>query len=498
MSHANKATQRNFFRELAKQAQQVLPDSCPVDSGGLGGFPFYYETTKGFQESTWNYINSSANISKDNDVILTGDLFESFYQRYLNNVTYDLSTKDSETLNKALANADDKAVQLIKEYERTFEEITKADMEGAKVRTKIDYIVDYQVRRVWADQSKPFDIGASDVTELEQQLPNMPTSGRKIINVMFQYFQAIRSAAPIVNSQIDALNRLDIVRANAKKPDRLNGGLKVFPLVGQESYRIRYNPDKDPDQIKKELDNKNSKIALKFSASNRTDGTAELKLGSNAFGVIGWGGLLGIATDSTSYTLDQFWSSQKKCDISITITGLSVLHFPPSRYSGGKYWFAADILKEAVANDGKDVSGYEFAGDIPVDQVAGLPMLQALAFGNPPSIQITYYEKSVTARAEELKKANSLTISLFGIPLASASARYQKAEVAMNESEEKFTITINPPARSGNLFNHRALALAAKVGYPFKPARITEARAEEARMDGAPFATTETAKSVYA
>ncbi|WP_433271031.1 hypothetical protein ACQPZF_11385 [Actinosynnema sp. CS-041913] len=494
MAHRDLYTSMDYYRALAEKSRSLteIKDARPVNVGAAGGFPFYYkDKSNWFTELAWTYLNYRPTPSSTvaGEYILGAELAGTKYLAYLRDVQFLLSSKDEEALEQGQIDNQEAGQMLVSDYERAFGEITDEEMQTANARTKIGYILDYQIP-IWADKPH-FKFQTGNVDDLEAALPNRPSESDGILVALCEYINALEKYLPIINMQGAARGRRDQAIKNTHDPSKENGGLKTVAPDGKTTkYRVAYQPSRDPKAIRADLEKAaRSSVAINIKARHYKEGEASLEIDGRAGGIIGWAGLLAFGTSTASYSVDKFAASQVSIDIDITMRGLSWVQAAPALLSedGKTGWFDPGILKEAVKNDGQDITGYHLF-HYPADEVAEFWMQQGLVLGCLPSIKVTYYAGRWNQAGEELRQSADLGVTLFGIPLAIARNRYKKANFERSADGKSFTLTVEPPVGSEvpNLTDHRAHVLGVQVHQPFKPEespKVPDSRRPDATVE---------------
>ncbi|RKT56751.1 hypothetical protein [Saccharothrix australiensis] len=476
MVHRDVVTQMDFFRELAVKARNLteITDPSPVDVGALGGFPYYFKNASNiFTEHAWSYITSTL-APKDasgDEYRMLGTSFGRQYLEYVQDVQFVLSSETRERLNQAEIDNQEAAQRLVADYERIFGEIDDDQLDEAGVETKVGYILDHQIP-TWADNPR-FRLRTGSVDDLETILPNRPSEADGLLVALCEYLNGLEHVLPIINEQLAARARLNLIMQHIKHPSKENGGMQTVGADGKsKKYRIAVKPTREPKAIRADLEKGTSSVSIHVAAEHYRLGEASLRIDGRAAGIIGWSGLLVLGTSSASYTLDKFAAEHTSVEIDVSFKGLSFVQFTPAPLSddGSTGWFDPAVLREAVENDGEDVTGFHLHR-FPARQVANFAVQQGLVLGNLPSIKVRYSTSAWNQTAEEMRQSDDLVVSLFGIPLSSANNHYKKAKFERDTSKNSFTITVepNPASATPSLTDHRAHVLGVQVGRPFAP-----------------------------
>jgi hypothetical protein len=122
-------------------------------------------------------------------------------------------------------------------------------------------------------------------------------------------------------------------------------------------------------------------------------------------------------------------------------------------FQNGSGWFTTEILGEAVANYGLDVTGYrlktsEFVNDFGVG--SAMSRLKTAVISQIPTITITFTQADQSAFASAFKKNSNAELSLFDIfEIGDGTASYQVTNVDTSGEAGEVILTFGPPTPSG-------------------------------------------------
>ena len=129
----------------------------------------------------------------------------------------------------------------------------------------------------------------------------------------------------------------------------------------------------------------------------------------------------------------------------------------------------APIL-DAIKNQGKDVSGYQFAPSPGIDFSNNGPfgLLQGVAIANYPSATIVIKSSSYQSIQTTFQQTVSVGISFLGIPLGSATESTYSHSASSSSTDSTVTIVLNPPPNMVAGTNTSAMGwiLGAQTNYP--------------------------------
>jgi hypothetical protein len=158
---------------------------------------------------------------------------------------------------------------------------------------------------------------------------------------------------------------------------------------------------------------------------------------------------IGVGGD-VNYFSDQIATSSNETTVEMTFPGVNLVTFGPVpfRMSGNSSsWYWIDPVRQAIANTGKDISGFKFAPMPPIDFSADGPFayLQGVVISSYPTITITTKSDNFASMETTFEQSSSVSVSFLGIPLGGASESTYQHSLTTDASSKTITITLSPP-----------------------------------------------------
>ncbi|MGH3874557.1 MAG: hypothetical protein ACRDSR_24140 [Pseudonocardiaceae bacterium] len=465
------AAQQQFYQAIASKAQQALGQQgsvaiSPIQTGGLG-FNYDYlvtnNTGSSMVRSTFSLLDSTVVNGSLPGTVALGDSFSGALGLLLQDMSWTLSTADQNAVSTATGRAASAQTTLLTEYEGIFGPITSAQMQAAKVATPLDYVIDYQVRRVWsgtdATGKPPLNLQAGS-RNLEAELPFMPSSAAALLNPLLAYLNAMGSVWPLLNTRADAEYQRNSIIDNIQGPTTANGGITTWDPSTPNNLplpAVGYTTSPTSDALVDALSAATSTSSLTIDFEARFSHThqvtvhvkteAEVVLPIDDF-------IFGEGSGGSKFNLFSFQGTGNECTISAVFGNPTLVHVTPEAYDQANSvgWYLAGMVSQAVANTGDaSVTGYKFATKPAYDFAAGgdFGRFLALAASQNPTITVTYDQGEYSKFKKSFEEHSSWEVSFLGIPLAKMSQSYYTATSQTKDTRGGFSLVLTPPSQAG-------------------------------------------------
>jgi hypothetical protein len=154
---------------------------------------------------------------------------------------------------------------------------------------------------------------------------------------------------------------------------------------------------------------------------------------------------------SGSYDMSMVSGSSTNCSVSITYAGYSMVPAQPTAWKQATNigFYFADPINQAVANTGRDVTGFKFLNNPPYNLNAlanggNFGLLTNLLISNYPTIEITYSNANYSKFMESWNQKASGNLTLFGfIELGSFSQGAYSSSVTQGSDNSSFKVTFS-------------------------------------------------------
>ncbi|MFF2631132.1 hypothetical protein ACFVUN_35865 [Kitasatospora griseola] len=452
-----------FYDETKKLIAKAVgkPKMKIFEIGDKGEFPYTFLTNNNrFFSETYDFINRDLVSDPGTDYMAFADPLINRYSTYYSQLGWKLSDADDEQMKKVLEKSQEASGTLVVEYERLYGEITVEQLKEAKRVNKHDYIIDVVLRQ-WTG-GKKFKFEEDTLDNLEEYLPEMPDSGKKLLPLISKAMKPYLAVAGLVNSQLAAEDVMGDIRNNINNPKKDKESIAV------EGDKPEADPKRRPGfkitpTIPKTIDDRlkdpgSSKATVTMNFSNFSEGKADLKVGNHAVGAIQLANILTFSGSSGhSYSLEKMNTSSEDCSVSLTYRGLTVVYIEQVKYKSDlrSGWFDLAPLEQALRyGPDHDKTGYILT---PYPDDKGINALEYLVISCFPSLKVSYQSGSASSVLEELKSSDSISVSLFGIPLGAAGYSYNEKNFNSHGEGKGFEISFETPMEvTGNTLDRRA------------------------------------------
>lgn len=451
-----------FYSELQKKAnaavqQQFKSILYPVQYPSQGDFMWNWQnSSQVFNDFTFQYINARISPGDiDNTIKLSsGGGFANAYVELLNAMQYSLSQADQATLTKAQSNASVQAGTIVADYQTTFGTITDSQLQASGFTTKPDYVIGYMLGSVWSGATPPLSYSTmASARNLNTLLPKAPISADQVISDVTVYLNLMQPVNGLQDQLQNGAWTLQQLKNNTMYPSKSNGGMQTFdPNTGavNSQYDTGWNVPYSVSSINNDLQNIGRTISIGMTTSQSSSDQIEVHVeGQAGFKVGSW---LTFSTQASgSYDMSNVSGSSTNCSVSITYAGYSMVPAQPTAWKQATNigFYFADPINQAVANTGRDVTGFKFLNNPPYNLNAlanggNFGLLTNLLISNYPTIEITYSNANYSKFMESWNQKVSGNLTLFGfIKLGSFSQGAYSSSVTQGSDNSSFKVTFS-------------------------------------------------------
>lgn len=409
--------------------------------GTAGNFPYYWNDPSkfAFNSKTYNWIDLA--LKKNVTPIQLGAPFTNIYIDALSSVSYGLSNADQATLNEAAGHVTDQQGAVLSAWHAAYGSFPPGSGE------KIDNIAKV-ITTEWASPATNLNAIKKSLN-LGELLNQVPASGEPIVPVFVNWINAWGSTLSLKNAVTMNTGYLTRALEAVQSASKENGGMQLND--GQSTYHPAYQVNPDTAQIINGLKNDSQSVDMSMTVKRSTsdefkidiEGGASLSVPVLDFLTVNVGG-------SSSYFKDSIATTSNETTVSMKYPGVTLVNFGPVPFDQAtlQNWCWLKPITDAIANEGKDVTGFKFTPKPNIDFSKGGPFsyLENIVISNYPTITITTKSSSYTKIKETFTQSASVGISFLGIPLGiGGKESTYSSKVRTSSSDQTVTITLSPP-----------------------------------------------------
>lgn len=433
--------------------------------GSLGNFPYLWKNANGrFSKKTYSWIRSSL---KENECPVQLDgLFTNLYISAYNNLTYSLSTNDSEKLDKAMLNAKCQQVALIEEWENIYGKF------ASTVQSPIDEIVT-TVCTKWSNKNPTLD-ELENTDDLKRILNTRPASSESILP-LFSNWLGTMSERSLYDKRTTGNGYIKKVLEAVKYASEKNGGL----YLDDNKYYPSYTITPSVVNIQNALNSDQSKVELAINIRHSNLNEFDVNVNGQTHYTLKLLSFLKININGdANYFQEKISDNSEYMDISMTFSGVNLVNFGPEAFdiASNMNWYWKDPLNDALKNGDRDLTGYKFSPRPQIDfsYTGPFAFLTGVAISNYPSIKIVIKTNNYNSIAKEINQSANFGLSFIGIPLGVSSdeSSYYKTATT-NAIDKTVTITFAPPKNVITGGENLAWVLGVQTEYPCAKTSIT-------------------------
>lgn len=467
----------DFYTSLREKANAATGRrAVPVSIGGSGYFPYVVENIDGvFNANTYEYVNRRV-VPDEGSAVRLADPFTGAFRGVVTSTAFGLSKADESQLVEAELTAQLQANAVVSSYEQTYGRITPNQLEAAKVATKIDYVIDYQVARVWsgadATNTPPLRLASANLSDLEALLPFLPSSARPLLNPISLYLQKIDSVLSLIDTRRYGNAVLDAITAASSSATEKNGGLEIVSSDGIRSLVPGWGVGLSVQEIAANLASDTNSISVMMAVTKIDATQVHAQVSGKGGGVIPIKFVSIGASGSFDLDIYSFRGTGESVTMEMTYPGLTVVPVEPTRWDEvrGIGWYYPKPILDAVRNGASDVTGYVFNPTPQYDfsQGGDFGVLQTLLISRFPTVSINYTQGNWDDFSTDFRQDSSWDLRIFGMKVGSFSQSLYVATAKRNDVGGGFSVTFAPFDQTLSIgpMDRVAYVVGAEVVYP--------------------------------
>ncbi|WP_148699379.1 hypothetical protein [Candidatus Nitrososphaera evergladensis] len=510
-------------------ASQILPEPAhyiPIDSTGVGCFPWYWQLPDGFNKLTYDYLDNVVRTTEQGLLALSPS-FSTRYLDLLNTIDYVWSTKEVKELEGLIGEIHSLEQEIVSKYEDDgdnnsnnsgggFGEIIyEAELEEAAkemrlpVMTKIAYVLNYKLGYVWSGRrsQKLAPMNSKDLYETTDLSPLFLQAPPRALDIfskpLANLFQLYRKWASTLGCLCEKSSLVQLALQNNCRPKLGNGGIVIVHPDGNKSISVGYRVLQPVNQVAKSLNDPANTLEMQISVEELNAEGGEVKVSVNKKPPLIVPGpimQLEFREHNRIYHTFSFDGTCSQAIIKKTFFGPTVIDvqpfvFKPESQSG---WLYLEPIRKAVENlkagddddndNDNDKEGYRFVLPPACDFNPGgdFGLIGSLFVCREITIEIMYPQGDLKSLSSSFPTdaAAALNVNLFGdIRIGSRGRRPLVARLSKDEQTGAPTIilALAPETVPVPLAEQLAYVIGGRVFYPgaFSAARCRKSMQDQ-------------------
>ncbi|HEY4336072.1 MAG TPA: hypothetical protein VGM89_09245 [Puia sp.] len=436
ISPAQQAFITNIQQKVSEFLSTQLNGTFQVVSYPSG---FHYGITYGnnayYNSATLRDIDSLLGVADNGQLQLTGAGFSGLYAQLLPAITFTFSQADLDRMNKQDAAAAGQIASVISEFSNAGGTLSNPLPFGGAIQDIFNQLI------------KQFG-----------SLANIPNTMNPLRNAIAAYQSLAGDSYAMHNRYYVATAALAAALKNITAPSAANGGMQT----SASTFYDGYSPDLLPSANKLigGLNTSSNAVGVDISLSSFTSTSSNMKIGGGLGFSIPIADILNISIGgSASYSVAKYTSQSSTIKMNLNYPGVTLFAATPSELStdSSTGWYDNQMLKEVVANTGKDATGFALQGsEFNIGDLFGtgkaFSRLKTFVISQQPTITMIFSAADNESIVKELQVNASASIDLFGLfSLGSVSGSYHVQNVTEDSKEGTVTVTLGPPQASGTI-----------------------------------------------
>ena len=313
------------------------------------------------------------------------------------------------------------------------------------------------------------EVTGSDYLHLDTKTyPNLSN----LCNKLSEYSRLASFTTLMQNTWSDVLDRIQKIKGNITDPSKGNGGLET----AKNEFYIGWDKLPETETLKNDLENEDCSIDFSISTSNFESSESELSFNSKAFVKVPFKWIFNMKIDHEhEFDFSKYYSKSSSMNIAFKFIGVSTVAAVPTPISSNneKGWFAAEMLKEAAINSGKDATGIRLHGSrYDPDKLFGengmLRRMSTLVISQQPIITLTFSNFECSGFEKYFKQNTNVKFSILGGLISGTHDNdFSCTSSKYDASSNTLTVTLAPPplGSSGSLGKQTAYVLGGTAEY---------------------------------
>ena len=477
-------------RKLAPsgQANPLDPvDYVPLDTSGVGDFPWEWNNMGTFSAETWAYLNTIASRTDKGAIRLTGG-FSTWYYNIISATAYLWTDQDKADVNTRLAAARTAQGQMISAYQSMFAPISPADRQtaatalGLTTVSNLTYVVDYQIAYRWSGYEaagKP-PLTASEIraSPLASLFVHAPPNAQAALQPSLQAALSHEAAWATTVDRLWNLSRFirDAADSTASPALTNQSGMYTVDRNGNTDVRHSFAVSPAVEDIRAHLSS-SATIQVTFSARRTAQGDTIVNMPGKSGAVVPAEVVSMTSSKGTPRDLFAHDGAGDRAEVRITYHGpaeitVAATPFAPSGAEKTTGWYYEHPIVEAATNKVKNVpAGYHF--QIPVAGGHGLGAhvgtLQKLLVCRAVTLEVIYPNGDLTRLSKSAPTGTSTGASLMGeMHLQASSHQSVSTQVQTDKQTGAPTLVLKAgPPGSADTPGPLAHVIGARITHPF-------------------------------
>jgi hypothetical protein len=434
--------------------------------GALGNFPYYWQdpTNLKFNPKTYKWI--SAGLKACSSPVELDQPFTNHFIAALSKVCYSLSMKDKALLGHMPREVLTRQGALLETWQAAFGAlpVRTGDMEP------IDIIIN-KIVLTWA--SPPTNLEELQITQdLTTRLNRTPASGMAVLPALANYLNALQSTISLINSTTMNRGYLQKALAALQSPSLSNGAIET----SDGRLRPAYTVSTPLDEILRGLNAADPAQSLTYRMSVQRSSPSDCSVVIN-FGDpdrVPIGEFLTIETqDGQDLFKNHVLAGTEPAQIELTFMGITTVNFGPVDFSLAdmKNWYWTVPINQAIANEGKDITGFKFSPKPQMEftQAGPFGFLTAVTISKKASLTITGQYGKHKEIAEAIQASPSVRLKFLNTPISTDVNDSPKYDISLSSKirDDAVAINLNPsPEHAGDSLESTAFVLCVQTKYP--------------------------------
>jgi hypothetical protein len=432
----------------------------------FGNFPYYWlnPTNLKFNEKTYHWI--SAGLKANSSPVQLAQPFINLYISALSKIYYSLSSDDENNLKQKKTKLSSQQMDLLSAWRAAFGNIPVSTGD----KQPIDVIIS-KITQTWASPPTNLEELLSLVSPSEK-LNRIPPSGIPLLPVLLSYLSALQSTVSLTNSTTMDGGYIHKALTAAQFPDETNGAVET----SDGEMRPAYFVSTPLSEILESLNSNDLSKTLSYEMSAERCSSTECSVitNSGAADRVPIVDFLSIETDEgIDLFKDHILKGHMETKICLTFLGVTKVNFGPSAFlkAGFKHWYWIKPIHDAIANEGKDVSGFKFSPKPQIEFAKAGPFgfLTGVTISKRVSLTLTCRCKDYKAIAKAVEGAPTAYLKFLSMPISDAVSGSSRHEVNVSTIDKDSTVIINLIPSSDNLsdsMDSSAFVICAQLNYP--------------------------------
>ncbi|KIC48175.1 hypothetical protein RA29_16585 [Tateyamaria sp. ANG-S1] len=428
-----------------KKTAPTPPEFMPVDTSGVGEFPWQWNNMGTFNAQTWAFLNTFAARAPSGMLRLIPGL-TTWYYNLISATAYVWTKDDRARIDTHLKDARAAQSQLIQAYQSMVSPISPADKQtaatalGLNAASTLIYVVDYQIAYIWSGRKDsglaPLTVSEIRATPMDSLFTGAPAAVRKVLKPLLEAaFQNEEAWAAEIDSLWNMGRAIRHAADNTFAPGVANdSGMYTIDRSGVTDVRHSFTVAPSTVEIENTLSSSKT-ITQSLSMRDAGSGSALVSVdGAQAArvpqSVVKLRAHKGAPKDVLAHD-----GAGDRAEVRITYHGpaeitVSAQAFAPTHGTG--WYLEAPITQAARNQSGTTKTGYQF--QLPVDtaqlQAAEMSLLQRLLVCRAITFEVVYPNGDPTRLAKSIPTGPGSSATLMGDVHVSANSKHA-AKAAM-------------------------------------------------------------------